>query len=78
MLEKVPWVSLGTPKRELTLSNTLPTGQSFRWYRTEGNTFTGVVGERVVRYRSIPLLAELHDFCPKHQISQSKLQLTLA
>lgn len=49
MLENVPWQSLGTPERELTLSNTLPTGQSFRWYRTEDDTFTGVIGDRVVR-----------------------------
>jgi hypothetical protein len=49
MLEQVPWKSLGTTQRELTLSNTLPTGQSFRWYATEGDSFTGVIGERVVR-----------------------------
>lgn len=49
VLQEVPWQSLGTPERELTLSNTLPTGQSFRWYPTEDDTFTGVVGERVVR-----------------------------
>eukprot|EP00879_Flechtneria_rotunda_P019415 GHRR01020392.1.p1 GENE.GHRR01020392.1~~GHRR01020392.1.p1 ORF type:complete len:645 (+),score=244.11 GHRR01020392.1:58-1992(+) len=47
------WQSLGTPKQELLLSNTLPTGQSFRWRKTAEDTFTGVLGQRVVEIRQL-------------------------
>ncbi|KIY99249.1 hypothetical protein MNEG_8709 [Monoraphidium neglectum] len=47
----VAWRRLGTPRRELTLDFTLPTGQSFRWRRTASGEFTGVIGRRVVSLR---------------------------
>ena len=45
------WRRLGTPRAELCLDFTLPTGQSFRWRRTAPREFTGVVGRRVVQLR---------------------------
>ena len=42
------WRSLGTPRAELQLDYTLPTGQSFRWRRTAAGEYTGVIGQRVV------------------------------
>lgn len=53
------WVSLHTPPDELLLSNTLPTGQSFRWRRTDDSSspyevYTGVVGQRLVQMRQLP------------------------
>jgi N-glycosylase/DNA lyase len=47
------WACLGTPRRELTLDNTLPTGQSFRWRKTSSSTYTGVIGQRVVQVRQL-------------------------
>ena len=47
------WVSLGTPRKELTLDNTLQTGQSFRWRKTSPSTYTGVIGQRVVQVRQL-------------------------
>eukprot|EP00892_Ulva_mutabilis_P000326 jgi/Ulvmu1/10294/UM060_0096.1 len=50
----VSWTCLGTPTDQLVLQNTLPTGQSFRWYKCEGEAdFTGVVGERVVQMKQL-------------------------
>lgn len=43
------WTALGTPTAELRLEFTLPTGQSFRWVKTGGDEYTGVIGQRVVR-----------------------------
>jgi N-glycosylase/DNA lyase len=53
------WVSLGTPADELLLANTLVTGQSFRWRRTDDtsrpyDTYTGVIGQRLVQMRQLP------------------------
>mmetsp|Transcript_31154 Transcript_31154/g.77543 ORF Transcript_31154/g.77543 Transcript_31154/m.77543 type:complete len:223 (-) Transcript_31154:14-682(-) len=45
------WLSLGTCALELRLDNTLPTGQSFRWRRTDGGDYVGVIGRRVVSMR---------------------------
>ena len=45
------WRSLGTNARELRLDNTLPTGQSFRWRKTVGGVYVGVIGARVVSMR---------------------------
>jgi hypothetical protein len=45
------WRRLGTPRAQLTLAFTLPTGQSFRWRQTAADEFTGVVGRRVVQLR---------------------------
>ena len=42
------WRLLGTPREELRLEFTLPTGQSFRWRETGPDEYTGVVGQRVV------------------------------
>lgn len=47
------WRSLGTPPQQLLLHNTLPTGQSFRWRLTEPDTYTGVIGQRVVQLRQL-------------------------
>lgn len=47
-LQQLRWRSLGTPRSELSLDFTLPTGQSFRWRRTGSGEYTGVVGQRVV------------------------------
>lgn len=46
-----PWQPLGTPRSQLTLDFTLPTGQSFRWRRSGAAEFTGVIGRRVVQVR---------------------------
>ena len=43
------WKSLGTPRSELTLDFSLPTGQSFRWRRSGDNEYTGVLNQRLVR-----------------------------
>lgn len=53
------WVSLATPPAELLLANTLVTGQSFRWRRTDDagsphEVYTGVVGQRLVQMRQLP------------------------
>jgi hypothetical protein len=53
------WVSLSTPPEELWLANTLVTGQSFRWRRTDDSssphgTYTGVIGQRLVQMRQLP------------------------
>lgn len=53
------WVSLNTPPEELCLANTLVTGQSFRWRRTDDassphDTYTGVIGQRLVQMRQLP------------------------
>ena len=45
------WVSLGTPRSELVLAHTLPTGQSFRWRLTTRGDYVGVIGKRVVSMR---------------------------
>ncbi len=45
------WVSLGTPRTELVLAHTLPTGQSFRWRLTTRGDYVGVIGNRVVSMR---------------------------
>lgn len=45
------WVSLGTPRTELVLAHTLPTGQSFRWRLTTRGDYVGVIGKRVVSMR---------------------------
>lgn len=47
------WRSLNTPLQELCLHNTLPTGQSFRWRKTSSDTYTGVIGQRVVQLRQL-------------------------
>lgn len=48
--EDFSWSRLGTPRDQLVLQNTLPTGQSFRWFKSSGEAdFTGVIGQRVVR-----------------------------
>eukprot|EP00878_Enallax_costatus_P022424 GHUV01023788.1.p2 GENE.GHUV01023788.1~~GHUV01023788.1.p2 ORF type:complete len:170 (+),score=14.38 GHUV01023788.1:114-623(+) len=47
------WQSLNTPQQELCVHNTLPTGQSFRWRRTSSDTYTGVIGQRVVQLRQL-------------------------
>lgn len=47
------WLSLNTPVHELCLHNTLPTGQSFRWRRTAHDTYTGVIGQRVVQLKQL-------------------------
>lgn len=47
------WQSLNTPWHELYLHNTLPTGQSFRWRRTTSDTYTGVIGQRVVQLKQL-------------------------
>lgn len=47
----LPWRSLGAPPCELRLDLTLPTGQSFRWRRTAGGGFAGVIGRRVYALR---------------------------
>ncbi|KAF6257943.1 hypothetical protein COO60DRAFT_1169431 [Scenedesmus sp. NREL 46B-D3] len=53
--DQAAWSSLGTPHSQLLLSNTLPTGQSFRWRLTAPpDTYTGVVGQRVVQLRQRP------------------------
>jgi hypothetical protein len=48
------WRSLGTPRAQLCLDFTLPTGQSFRWRRTGEGEYTGVVGARLVELRQAP------------------------
>jgi hypothetical protein len=53
------WVSLHTPPEELLLANTLVTGQSFRWRRTDDSSscyemYTGVIGQRLVQMRQLP------------------------
>lgn len=53
------WVSLATPPAELLLANTLVTGQSFRWRRTDDassphEVYTGVVGQRLIKMRQLP------------------------
>lgn len=45
------WRRLGTPRRQLCLDFTLPTGQSFRWRKTGPGEYTGVIGQRVVQMR---------------------------
>lgn len=48
------WKGLGTPKTELRLEYTLPTGQSFRWKNISGSDeYLGVMGERVVHLRQL-------------------------
>lgn len=47
------WLSLNSPQQEMCLHNTLPTGQSFRWRRTSTDTYTGVIGQRVVQLRQL-------------------------
>jgi len=47
------WSRLGTPRSELALEFTLPTGQTFRWRQTGADEFTGVMGQRVVRMRQL-------------------------
>jgi hypothetical protein len=42
------WQSLGSPRTELTLDFTLPTGQSFRWRKSDEQEYTGVVHDRLV------------------------------
>ncbi|KAG0480533.1 hypothetical protein HPP92_011391 [Vanilla planifolia] len=42
------WHPLEIPLSELSLSLTLPTGQTFRWRRTGRSQFTGVVGPHLV------------------------------
>ena len=44
------WRSLAMPRRELCLAFTLPTGQSFRWRKTDDDMYTGVVHQRVVGF----------------------------
>jgi hypothetical protein len=48
-VENMKWTHLRTPRTELNLHFTLPTGQSFRWKRTSVDEYTGVIGHRVVR-----------------------------
>jgi len=48
------WQSLGTPRSELTLDFTLPTGQSFRWRKSGEQEYTGVVHNRLVSYTPPP------------------------
>jgi hypothetical protein len=53
------WLSLHTPPEELLLANTLVTGQSFRWRRTDDSSscyemYTGVIGQRLVQMRQLP------------------------
>mmetsp|Transcript_6570 Transcript_6570/g.21916 ORF Transcript_6570/g.21916 Transcript_6570/m.21916 type:complete len:374 (+) Transcript_6570:95-1216(+) len=50
----VEWTPLGCGLAELTLSNTLVTGQSFRWAETSPGEFVGVLGRRVVALRQQP------------------------
>jgi N-glycosylase/DNA lyase len=45
------WVSLRTPRTELVLNHTLPTGQSFRWRLNTDGDYVGVIGKRVVSMR---------------------------
>eukprot|EP00274_Cyanoptyche_gloeocystis_P002879 CAMPEP_0196662274 /NCGR_PEP_ID=MMETSP1086-20130531/47972_1 /TAXON_ID=77921 /ORGANISM="Cyanoptyche gloeocystis , Strain SAG4.97" /LENGTH=252 /DNA_ID=CAMNT_0041997553 /DNA_START=189 /DNA_END=943 /DNA_ORIENTATION=- len=45
------WYSLATTEKELNLSLTLTTGQTFRWRRTDDDEWTGVHGKRVVTLR---------------------------
>lgn len=42
------WTSLGTPREELRLQFTLPTGQSFRWREAGPQTYIGIIGQRMV------------------------------
>ncbi|XP_074585446.1 N-glycosylase/DNA lyase OGG1 [Curcuma longa] len=42
------WELLPLPRSELSLSVTLPTGQTFRWRRTGSSRFTGVVGPHLL------------------------------
>jgi len=53
------WISLNTPPEELLLANTLVTGQSFRWRRSQTSnspheTYVGVIGQRLVEMRQLP------------------------
>ncbi|CAA7400345.1 unnamed protein product [Spirodela intermedia] len=45
------WEPLGIPRSELSLSLTLPTGQTFRWRKTGPDQFTGVVGPHLLSLR---------------------------
>ncbi|KFM26186.1 N-glycosylase/DNA lyase [Auxenochlorella protothecoides] len=47
------WHLLGTPREELRLEHTLPTGQSFRWRETGDDEYIGVIGQRVVQIRQL-------------------------
>lgn len=42
------WELLPLPRSELSLSVTLPTGQTFRWRRTGSSRYTGVVGPHLL------------------------------
>ena len=53
----VPWKRLGTPRAELLLQFTLPTGQSFRWKETGVDEYTGVIGQRLVCASSLNVAA---------------------
>ena len=44
------WQPLGTPRTELNLHCTLPTGQTFRWKKTGIEEYTGVVASLVARF----------------------------
>eukprot|EP00210_Caulerpa_lentillifera_P004850 g4631.t1 len=50
----IQWRSLKIPSRELRLEFTLQTGQSFRWYQTAKEVYTGVIGTRVFQLRHEP------------------------
>ena len=62
------WQSLAMPRRELCLAFTLPTGQSFRWRKTDNDMYTGVIHQRVVRcFAPYPPLLTYTDYLiPEH------------
>ncbi|CAL9126356.1 8-oxoguanine DNA glycosylase, N-terminal domain [Musa troglodytarum] len=47
------WERLPVSRSELSLSLTLPTGQTFRWRRTDPSRFTGVVGPYLLSLRHV-------------------------
>lgn len=50
----IGWKSLKVPPSELRLHCTLQTGQSFRWWQTSKEVYTGVIGTRVFQLRQTP------------------------
>lgn len=64
------WNFLGTPRTELRLEFTLPTGQSFRWTKVTNDTYLGVVHKRAVLLQQLDNDVAYHVIARSHQSSE--------